>query len=304
MLLLTNPGTSDIVRVVTSAAANVVCHVSWLDNNAGTVTPGRTNTAAIATATTTTICGSVTSTYQRNIKSIYMTNNHATVTTNVTVQHYDNTTSEDIAACTLLPGETLMMDILGAWHHYDSNGGEYTYNGPPVANLEPTGVFAATIPRELCTETNTVGPTTGVLYMQALYLKAGQLVSNIGISSATTAAGTPTHFMVGLYDSSRNLLANCADQTTSAWAANTYKSLAMGTPYRVPTSGLYYIGFFQTATTMNTWKGQTARTGGQLASQTPILGGMSSSTGLTTALPNPAGSLTANGLITIYANCS
>lgn len=297
--------TTDTLRVVTSAAANVVVHVDFMKYISGAATPDRKNTAAIVTATNTTILGPAASTGDVwNAAEIIIVNNHASAATTVTVQHLDGTNTNDVAAANLLAGEMLLMDRLGAWHHYDSNLGEYTYNGPPVANLEPTGVFAATIPRELCTETNTTGPTTGVLYMQAIALKAGQLVSNIGISSATTAAVTPTHFMIGLFDKNRNLLATSADQTTAAWAANTYKSIAMATPYRVPTSDLYYIGFFQTAATMNTWKGQTARTGGQLASQTPILGGLSSSTGLTTALPNPAGALTANGTITIYANVS
>lgn len=300
MLLLTS--TSDIVRVVTSAAANVLVHASWIDNASGTITPGRTNTAAITTATNTTVVAAPAGSTQRNVKGLYITNSHASATTVVTVQHYDGTTYEDLMAVTLMAGENLYLDAEGVWHHMDLNGGEYQHSGPPVANLGPIGCIGETIPREVCTETNTTGPTTGVLYMQAIYLKAGQLVSSIGLMSATTAASSPTHFMVGLFDlATRALLATSADQLTAAWAANTWKNIAMTTPYRVPTSGLYYVGFFQTASTMNTWKGQTARTGGQLASQVPILGGMSASTGLTTALPNPAGAITANGLVTIYA---
>jgi len=52
MLILSS--TSDIIRVVTSAAADVDVHASWVDNASGTITPGRTNTAPITTATTTT----------------------------------------------------------------------------------------------------------------------------------------------------------------------------------------------------------------------------------------------------------
>ena len=59
----------------------------------------------------------------------------------------------------------------------------------------------------------------------------------------------------------------------------------------MPTSGLYYIGFFMTATTIITMKGGNARTGAQLAGTAPILSG-TSSTGLTTALPDPAAALT------------
>jgi hypothetical protein len=138
--------------------------------------------------------------------------------------------------------------------------------------------------------------------MQAIYLKAGQIVSNISIWSATTAAGTPTNCIFGLYDINRNLLAQSANQTTTAWAANTERKLAMTTAYKVPTSGVYYIGFFVAATTIPTCKGGTAKTSGSLAAAGPILHG-TSSTGLTTTLPNPAAAITA-GLVPLYAAVS
>jgi len=204
---------------------------------------------------------------------------------------------------TLLPGENLIMEDSGRWTHHDVQGGEYIYAGPPVANLGMTGVLAETMPRETCPEVNTVAPTaSGTLFMQAIYLKAGQLVSNIIISSATTAAGTPTNYFAALYDANRALKAVSANQTTTAWAATTVKTFAMTTPYRVPTSGLYYIGFMMTATTIITTKGGTAKTGGQLASSVPILHGIST-TGLTTAMPDPAVAIT-GGLVTLYAAVS
>jgi hypothetical protein len=298
MLLLTS--TSDIIRIVTGSAVSTIgVHASWADNLSSAVTPGRTNTA-ITTATTTTVVASPAASTQRNVRTLAISNNHASSSTTIAVQHYDGTTSIDLFDCTLLAGESIDFDQDGEWTHRDSQGGPYSYAGPPVANLGITGAIAETIPREICPEVNTTVPTaSGTLFMQAIYLKAGQLVSNITVSSATTAAGTPTAGRVGLYDGSRNLRATSADQTTTAWAANTVKTLAMTTPYRVPTSGLYYIGFYMTATTVITMKGGTAKTGGQLASAVPILHG-TSSTGLTTTLPDPAAAITA-GLVTIYA---
>lgn len=298
MLLLTS--TSDIVRIVTGSAANLNVHVSWVDNLSGTITPGRTNTAAIATATTTTVCAAPAASTQRNVKGIFVTNNHASASTQVTVQHFDGTNSEDLMGVTLLAGENLILDAVGNWTHRDVQGGLYTYAGPPAANLGITNTLAETMPRETCPEVNSVIPTaSGTLFMQAIYLKAGQLVSNITLSSATTAAGTPTNGFAALYDANRNLRAVSANQTTTAWAANTVKTLAMTTPYRVPTSGLYYIGFMMTATTVITMKGGTAKTGGQLASAVPILHG-TSTTGLTTSMPDPAAAITA-GLVSLYA---
>ena len=301
MLLLTS--TSDIIRVVTGSAADVDVHASWVDNASGTITPGRTNTAPITTATTTTVVASPSASTQRNVKALYVHNTHATVSTTVTVQHFDGTNSIDLVNCTLLPDEHLDLGEGGLWNHRDSTLAVYSYTQPAGINLGMTGVIAETIPREICPEVNTVAPTaSGTLFMQAIKLTAGQLVSNIIVSSATTAAVTPTAGRVCLYDGARNLRAQSADQTTTAWAANTVKTLAMVTPYRVPTSGLYYIGIWMTATTVITMKGGTAKTGGQLASQVPILHG-TSSTGLTTTAPDPAAAIT-GGLVSIYAAVS
>lgn len=289
MLLLTS--TSDIVRIVTGAAVSTITvHADWVDNASGTITPGRTNTN-ITTATTTTVVGSPGASTQRNVKGVYITNNHASSSCQVTAQHFDGTTSTDLMGVNLLAGENLVMDAEGKWTHHDTSGAPYTYTVPAKPNLGITGTLAETIPRQLCPEVNTTAPASGTLAMMAIYLTAGQLVSNITIASATTAAGTPTNYFFALYDANRALRAQSANQTTTAWAANTVKTLAMTTPYRVPTSGLYYIGYFMTATTVATIKGGTARTGGQLANTAPIIYG-TSTTGLTTALPDPAAAIT------------
>jgi hypothetical protein len=300
MLLLTS--TSDIIRVVTGSAADVDAHVSYVDISGSTVTPGRTNTPPITTATTTTIAGSPAAATQRNIKAIYIHNASATVSTTVTVQHFDGTTSVDLVNCVLLPDEHLNLNENGSWVHRTATLAEYTYQPPASANLGITNTLAESIPRELCPEVNTSAPASGTLGMQLIYLTAGQLISNITLSSATTAAGTPTNYFFALYDINRNLLAQSANQTTTAWPANTVKTLAMTTPFRVQVSGLYYIGYFMTATTVATLKGGTARTGGQLANTAPIIYG-TSSTGLTTALPNPAAAITGT-TASIYAAVS
>lgn len=289
MLLLTS--TSDIIRLVTGSAADVDAHVSYVDISGTTVTPGRTNTPPITTATTTTIAGSPAASTQRNVKAIYIHNASATVSTTVTVQHFDGTTSVDLVNCTLLPDEHLNMNENGSWVHRTATLAEYTFQAPADANLGISGTLAESMPREICPEVNTTAAASGTLNMQAIYLTAGQLISNITLASATTAAGTPTNYFFALYDGSRNLLAQSANQTTTAWPANTVKTLAMTSPFRVQVSGLYYIGYFMTATTVATLKGGTARTGGQLANTAPIIYG-TSSTGLTTALPNPAAAIT------------
>ena len=300
MLLLTS--TSDIIRVVTGSAADIECHASWVDINGTTVTPGRTNTAPITTATTTTIVAAPAASTQRNVKALYIHNTHATVASTVLIQHFDGTTSVDLVNCTLLPDEHLNLNENGSWVHRTGTLAEYTYQPPAKANLGITGTLAETIPREICPEVNTTAPASGTLGMMLIYLTAGQLISNITMSSATTAAGTPTNYFFALYDANRNLLAQSANQTTTAWPANTVKTLAMTTPYRIPTSGPYYIGYMMTATTVATLKGGTARTGGQLANSAPIIYG-TSTTGLTTSLPATAAAITGT-TASLYASVS
>jgi hypothetical protein len=237
----------------------------------------------------------------KRVLMVQARNASTSVATQWTWRHVDGTDTADIESVTLLPGEVSMYDG-NRFIHKDAQGAEYSYVGPPAANLGATGVIAETIPRELCPEVNTTAAASGTLFMQAIYLRAGQLVSNITIWSATTAAGTPTNGFFALYDINRNLLAQSANFTTEAWAANSVKTKAMTTAYRVPTSGQYYIGLLQVATTIATIKGGTAKTGGQLAAAVPILNG-TSSTGLTTTLPNPAAAITA-GTASIYAAVS
>lgn len=294
--------TSKVLRMVTGAAASVTASVDWVDKNGDTYTPGNTLTPAVTTATTTTIVPAPAASTQRGVQTVHITNNHASAATQVTVQVFDGTNSADIFGVTLLPGENVIVTEEGEPQHRDTQGALYNYIVPAMRTLGFTGIIAESIPRELCPEVNTAGPASGTLFMQAIYLQAGQLVSNIHIFSATTAAGTPTNYNAGLYDVNRNLLAQGTNKTTEAWAANTQKTFALTTPYRVPTSGLYYVGYYMTATTVATLKGGTAKTGGQLASTAPALHG-TSSTGLTTTLPNPAAAI-AGGTANIYVAVS
>lgn len=286
MLLLTS--TSDKIQLVTGAAgASVDVHCSYVDNASGTITPGRANVVGIATATTTDIVGSPGASTQRNVKGIYITNTSSSVSTQVTVVHTDGTNVADLYGVTLLPGENFVLNEEGEWKHHDAQGAEYLYNVPAIANLGITGTIAETLPRQLITEANNTVGASGTLYLQAIYLTAGQLVSEITVSSATTASSGTSNLFFALYDINRNLVAQSADQGAYTWTSNSTKTLAMTTPYRVPNSAVYYVGLLQVATTIATIKGNVARISGTLAAATPPIGG-NSSTGLTSSLPNPA----------------
>jgi len=179
-------------------------------------------------------------------------------------------------------GDVISWSAEGGWRN-SSNNIQPLLNNKYVLS----GALYETFDRNLCNEVNTALLSSGRLSLQAIWLPAGTLISSISFHSATTAAGTPTNQLFGLYDINRNLLATSTNGTTGAWAANSLKTLALTSTFTTTYSGLHYLGIMVTATTVPTIKGNTGRTGGQLQAQAPSMGG-TSNTGLTTALPATA----------------
>lgn len=139
--MLNLASTSDIIRLITSAAGDIEVHTSWVDLNGTTVTPNRQNTS-ITTATTTTITPSPGASTVRNVKHINVTNNSSSVSNVVAVEHYDGTTAVELMQFTLLPGENMIFNEEGRWAHRDAQGAEYppaglgAYTGYPVSFMK------------------------------------------------------------------------------------------------------------------------------------------------------------------------
>lgn len=165
----------------------------------------------------------------------------------------------------------------------------------PTGKLVSGGV-GETFPRYLAA-TNTTALTSQTLYVQAITLTKSQVVTNITYVSGTTAAGTPTNWWFVLLDSSLVVKAVTADQLTTAWAADTIKTVAVGTPYTIPTSGLYYVGIMMKATTPISTVGIGALGKTTVAGISPIIAA-TSSTGQTTppALAATMGALTVSAI--------
>lgn len=140
--MLNLASTSDLIRVVTSHAAQIEVHASWVDLNGTTVTPGRTNTAPITTAATTTVVASPAASTVRNVKHLNITNDHASQSCTVTVEHTDGTNAIEMMAFTLLPGENMIFNEEGRWAHSDAQGAEYppsglgSYNGRSIGFMK------------------------------------------------------------------------------------------------------------------------------------------------------------------------
>lgn len=101
--------------------------------------------------------------------------------------------------------------------------------------------------------------TTQIMLSVAVPVQAGELISNISFMSGATGAGTPTNWWFALYSSAATpaLLAQSADQTTTAWAAATVKTLALATSQRITASGFVYAAVMVKATTVPTLQGKS-----------------------------------------------
>ncbi|MGW4467477.1 hypothetical protein [Micromonospora sp. NPDC004704] len=166
--------------------------------------------------------------------------------------------------------------------------------------LSPDTFHRRNIPRvglyDSASDTGQVALATGVMTSVPIYLRQGDVITSISLRSGATAAGTPTNYWVALYSDAATpaLLAQSADQTSTAWAANTTKTLALSAPYTVPRTGIYWVGIMVTATTPPTLLGTVAApaivTGERNLSQ-------SSGTTLTTTAPGTIATPTAKQFV-------
>ena len=274
--------TTDNLQVVLGGSVTtnqLECYTSWRDRTSTTFVAGRT---VIATNNTTdvTIAAAPASSTQRIIDfvSIY---NKDTVSKTVIVKLDANATEYVLFKTILGVGETL--------NYAEGRGWYIPYSVTPYLNNKKviTGALYETFDRDLCDEVNTAVLSSGRLSLQAIWLPVNTTINSISFWSATTALATGTNQLFGLYDINLNLLRSSVNDTSTAWAANSKKTLSLTSAFTTTYSGLHYLGIMVAATTVPTLKGNTAKTGGQLGAAAPSMGG-TSNTGLTTALPATA----------------
>jgi len=275
--------TSDKLQIVLGGAVTtnqLQCLTTYKVYTTSTTVDGK---VAINTNNTTDVdlAGAPSSGETYDIQNINIYNKD-TVAATVTVK-LDVSATETI----LYKGVVGVSDVIS----WTSEGGwkNTSNNTTPLLNNRKvlSGALYETIDRDLVDEVNTSLLSSGRLSLQAIYLPAGVTINSISFWSATTAAGTPTNQLFGLFDSSYNLLRSSTNDTTTAWAANSKKTLSLTSTFTTTYSGLHYLGIMVTATTVPTIKGNTAKVGGQLNAAAPSMGG-TSTTGLTTALPATA----------------
>jgi hypothetical protein len=286
--MITLTATTHILELTTGSATNIDVFASYADHTSSGAVLGDQQTL-ITTATTTTILAAPASSTQRQVKLISIQNTSATPNT-VTVKKDISATEYDLFYTTLQTNENLTYIDGKGWTQYTATGQAYTANvtsNAPFNNTKLlTGALYETFDRDLCDEVNTAVLSSGRLSLQAIYIPAGVTITSISFWSATTALSAGTNQLFGLYDVNLNLLRSSNNDTSTAWSANSRKTLALTSTFTTTYSGLYYLGIMVTGT-VPTLKGNTAKTGGQLGAGAPSMGG-TSNTGLTTALPATA----------------
>ncbi len=109
MLILT--ATTDTLTLITGSGGSVDVYVSYVDLTTATVpTPGRSS-ANITTATTTTILSAPAASTSRTVKTLVITNRHASTSNAVRVVYDANGTQRYLtASLTLAAGESVVLD--------------------------------------------------------------------------------------------------------------------------------------------------------------------------------------------------
>lgn len=111
-------------------------------------------------------------------------------------------------------------------------------NGRDDIALTAQGFIAETLPRH-----NILGAyalTTQRLEGCLIGLRSGDVVTNVHCV-VSTAGTSVTVARIGLYSTAGVLLASCANTTTIATDAASFRSVALSSPYTVTADGGYYV---------------------------------------------------------------
>lgn len=161
------------------------------------------------------------------------------------------------------------------------------------------GLHRANLPRRAISA-DTDPLTSGTLYVMALYLRQGDTVTSLTMKSGATAAGTPTNYWVALYNPDGALLAQSADQTSTAWAANTVKTLSLSSAQTIAATGVHYAAVMVAATDPPSLLGHSVALAGASAGWLTgenILAGDTDDTSLTDTAPATLGTITAGAAV-------
>jgi hypothetical protein len=141
------------------------------------------------------------------------------------------------------------MSQLGVYQGVTRDALGYLNSAPPVDATQT--FYRSNLPRFPLDDV-LESLTSGVMTAVPVWFKAGDKVTNLSFLSGATAAATMTHWWFALNSSAATpaLLAQSADQVAAAWAADTWKTLALSAPQTITASGIYYAACMVAATTV------------------------------------------------------
>ncbi|MFI6534182.1 hypothetical protein ACIBHY_17105 [Nonomuraea sp. NPDC050547] len=123
------------------------------------------------------------------------------------------------------------------------------YNALP--GQDQSAFVRSNIPAWACTS-DLAATATGVAIGTRVWLRKGDVVTNIAFVAGNTALATGTAGWHALYDPDGALLAQSAAQGAAAWAANTARKLALTAPVTIKKDGWYIVATSTTASTVQT----------------------------------------------------
>lgn len=258
-----------------------------LNNASATITPPQTSVISSASSTiqidasvvklNNTSGGPVTLTSTPTMANGYDEGHTVTIintsANSVTIQGEGDYANTNVAKTVTLNqhDSATMIYASGAWTPISASTSTTAASFSP--EVLPTGAIAQTLPR-WSNVGNLAALVSGTLVLSAIRLQAGQTVNSISWTSRTTTLAGGTNQWFALFNSSRQCLAVTNDDTSTAWASSSVKTLNLTTPYNVTTSGTYYIGIMVNASTVPTLAGLANATA-TLTSITPALIGTS-----------------------------
>lgn len=193
MFFLTS--TSDKIQVITGSSGTVDVHASWSDIAAGVVTVGRTNTK-ITTATTTDVVASPAASTSRNVRTLIVSNNHASTANLVTLQHTDGTNVIPIESVNLQAGERMSYAEGHGLRVIDVNGVEKN-NIAIAAGQYEIMRLSATVSNSTTTAAKITGldaPTGAGTWVFEYFLRFQSATGTVGFKLGCNHTGTVTTF--------------------------------------------------------------------------------------------------------------
>jgi hypothetical protein len=120
-------------------------------------------------------------------------------------------------------------------------------------NTVATAALYESHPRS--TFTNIAAANTGTMLCVGIKIPAGANLTTASFQSGTTAGVALTNQWFALYSPSAALLGQTTNDTSTAWAANTLKTLTFTSPITTTVSGLHYLAIGVTAGTVPSYMG-------------------------------------------------